>query len=231
MQLLGAALALFSAAGAQEAPPDEGFEFVFKAPLWRGLEVRAGVLQGSGLRMNVSDPSDIQDDGITPPFRVSLELEEKDFEALSLGVLLDFDLFRLSIDFFTGDWKGEGVLTVENAPNPPVLTPVDVEGETWGFHFGIHWPALRTRSGPFEASLGPQLSVGWQHEELDPIAGDPVGVHHDEVNELAGRTGIRLAFLYRAGDAWFSLEGEAGHQVGSSVGPVSSLSAGIGFRF
>jgi hypothetical protein len=202
------------------------------SPRWKGISFRADRFGGSGLRMSVSDPTDIIDDGITPARTVRLGIEKKDFEAFGAGVVLDFHLFRLSLDAFAGDWEGEGTLTVSDGLNPPTVTAVDLEGDTWGLHFGLHWPGLRGRWGAVEASLGPQLSVGWQHEEIDPVPGDPAGVHHDEVNELVGRAGLRAGLrVHVAEGAWLSLEGEGALQAGSSRGFVSEISLGFGFRF
>lgn len=233
MLSLALALAAFAAQDKVGLPPgDEGLDVVVTRPRWKGITFRADRFGGSGLKMDVSDPTHLRDDGITPPDHVRLDIEEKDFEAFGAGVVVDFELFRLSIDAFMGDWEGEGTLTVSDGVNPPVATAVDLEGETWGLHFGLHWPGLRGRWGGLEASLGPQLSVGWQHEELDPVVGDPAGVHHDEVNELVGRAGLRLGVRVHAGEgAWFSLEAEGALQAGSSVGFVSEISVGFGFRF
>ncbi len=213
-------------------PGDENLQVVTSAPRWKGLTVRAGHFGGTGLRMDVSDPTEIRNDGITPEFRASLELDEKDVDALSAGFVVDFELFRLSLDFFYGDWEGEGDLTVSDGINPTTVTRVEVEGETWGLHVGLLWPALHGRLGGLEGFLGPQLSVGWQHETIDRIPQAPLPVHDDEINELVGRAGLRLGLRMHLGEqAWFSLEAEGGLQGGSSKGFVHDVTAGFGIAF
>ncbi len=234
MQPLVAAFVLL--AGAQDEagarPGDEFLRVDVPRPRWKGLTLRADAFGGSGLRMHVSDPTEIRNDGITPERRSTLRLDEKDVEAVGAGVVLDFDLFRLSLDVFVGDWEGKGRLTEVDGPNPPVVTAVEAEGETWGLHVGLHWPGLRGRTGAFEASLGPQLSVGWQHEEIDRIPAASLPVHDDSIDELVARTGLRLGVrLHLGGEAWLSLEGEGAWQFGSSVGFVREFSAGVGLRF
>ena len=234
MMLLGIAFAALAAQEERVQAPagEENFQVITTSPRWKGITFRAGHFGGTGLRMDVSNPTESRNDGITPEFRVTLELDEKDIDAVSAGFVVDFELFRLSFDVLYGDWQGEGDLIISDGVNPETTTPVDVEGDFWGLHFGLHWPGLHGRTGILEASLGPQLSVGWQHETIDRLPQAPLPVHDDEVNELVGRLGLRLGVRLHLGrGAWFSLEGEGAFQGGSSKGFVHDLSAGFGFLF
>lgn len=234
MMLVGIVLAALATQDEklQLPPGDENLQVITTSPRWKGLTVRAGHFGGSGLRMDVSDPTEIRNDGISPEFRVTLELEEKDIDAVSVGFVVDFELFRLSFDLIYGDWQGEGELTISDGLNPTTVSSVDLEGDLWGLHFGLYWPGLRGRWGFFEGSLGPQLSVGWQHETIDRIPQAPLPVHDDEVNELVGRVGLRLGVRFHLGKgAWISFEGEGAFQGGSSLGFVHDLSAGFGLTF
>ena len=83
----------------EPAPFEEGVELNFNPPRWMGLSFRASIQQGGG-KMNVARGKVIDDfGGARPPLSVTLEYDEREYEAVGVGIVSDYDLFRLSLDF------------------------------------------------------------------------------------------------------------------------------------
>lgn len=210
---------------------EEGFEFNTREPLWRGVSVRAGYIRGEG-RLDVQRGFAADDfNGARPPLIVSLEYDEKEFEAFGVGVTSDYDLFIISIDAWTGEWSGEAELRVEDRLVPSVTTQqVDVDGEFFGFRVEGFLPLVRARSRPFEFDLGPAISAGGQIHDLDSPAESPLEIT-DEWSELTGTIGPRLAWRTTLDGVVLSLETEVSYLFGATRGVMGEVSVGGGIRF
>ena len=103
---------LLSALLAQE----EGFQVNTGPVRFRSVEVRPGILSTSDLDMNVGDFVEIVNDGLNPDFESRLKFDETTrLDAFTFGVAFDFNLFRLGVEGFFGDWEGEGTVTFGQA--------------------------------------------------------------------------------------------------------------------
>lgn len=210
---------------------DGDFELNTGPVRFRSVELRAGLLQAGSLDMNVGDALEIVNDGLNPEFRSRLEFEETErLDAFTLGVCWDFNLFRLGVEGFFGDWEGEGTLRYGQTGGPQTVLPVDVEGDAWGAHFTAEWPALRYESPGFAVSLGPVIGVNWFHEEFDDVPESPVPVD-GHINALVGSFGPRLDVALRFDRLELSAEVEVSALFGQLEGVELRASLGAGLRF
>lgn len=210
---------------------DEGFDFNTGPVRFRSVELRAGLLSAESLDMNVGDLLEIVDDGLTPTFRSRVEFETTErLDAFTLGVRFDINLFRLSIDAFHGDWEGKGTLTYGFDGGFQTVQAVDLEGDAWGAHFTVEWPALRWQSAAFEATLGPVVGANWFHEEVEAVPGAPVPFD-GHVNALVGSLGPRLSLAVRLDRLELSAEVETSLLFGQLEGTETRAAFGLGLRF
>lgn len=210
---------------------DEGLELNTNPVRFRSVELRAGALRAGSLDMNVGDALEIVSDGINPQFESRLEFRETEsLDAFTLGVVWDFNLFRLAVDGFFGDWEGKGTLSYGQTGGAQTVVPVDLEGDAWGAHFTVEWPALRYESPEFAASLGPVLGANWFHEEFDDVPESPVPLD-GHVNALVGSLGPRLDVAVRFDRLELSVEVEASFLFGQLEGTELRASFGAGLRF
>lgn len=218
-------------APAPELPPwgKEGFGLTTNSPVWRGAFFSIGVFSGSDLEMNAPLAVETRSDGVNPVQRVEFEYDEMEFEAVSLSVAFDFDVFRLSASFFTGDFEATGELRFTDGLNPAASTSTELDGDFFGVRVGGYWPALRYRGGVFEASIGPELSVGWFHSEAD-VTGSPLP-YDDTLDQLIGTFGPRLSVRVFIGRFALSAEATGSLLFGHSRGFVEELTFGIGYKF
>lgn len=218
---------LLAAALAQE----DGFHLNTGAVRFRSVELRAGSLRTSELDMNVGDLVEIVSDGLNPDFESRLEFEKTErLDAVTVGVSWDFNLFRLAVDGFFGDWEGEGELRFGPEQGPLTTRTVDLEGDAWGAFFTFEWPALRYESPVFAATLGPILGINWFHLEVEDVPESPLPFD-GHVNALVGSFGPRLTLAVRFDRLELSAEAEAGALFGQLSGSEFRAALGIGLRF
>lgn len=210
-------------------PRDDGF-FNTGPLIWKGVELHAGWMGAGRLEMDVPDAIASQSQGFLNPFVVRFEYEELDVQALEAGATFDFGLFRFSFDGFLGDFDGTGTLVVDDGVNPLTRTPVSIEGDFYGAKGGVYWPAFRLRSGPFEAALGPDLTVAWYGETVDSVPGSPLPLG-DRVSQIVGGLGPRLSIRYLAPGFDVTVEAEMPFLFGAAQGWGMEFSAGVGLRF
>jgi hypothetical protein len=211
------------------APRDDTF-FNTGPLMFKGVDVHAGWIEGSNLDMNVPDAVESRSQGLNPPFVVSLQYDEMDFEAEEVGATIDMNLFRFSVDGMKGRWHGEGRLFVNDAFNPPMSTPVDLHGDFWGAKGAVYWPAFRLRQGSLEVCLGPEFSVSWYYEGLHGLNQSPLPFKARE-DEMVGGFGPKLSVRVLTGGIDFSLDGEIPYLFGAIKGWGREATAGIGVRF
>lgn len=211
-------------------PPNrDGLEFNLNPPQWLGIAMRGNVMSGEG-RLDVPNGFVAQSNGITQPLTSEIEYFDKQFEAVGVGLVSDYDLFRLSFDFYVGEWDGDARLTVDDRLVPPKVTDLEVEGDFYAFRFTGTWPLLRARTGGFEASLGPALSVGWHRSKLESPMESPV-VISDEITELIGTIGPRLSIRLKTGGLEVSAEAETSYLFSSTRGTFTEASVGFGLSW
>lgn len=213
------------------AQDEEGLHVNTGDVRFRSVEIRPGLLKADDLDMNVGDALEIRSDGINPEFRSRLEFERTDrLDAFTFGVSFDFNLFRLAVDGFFGDWEGEGTLTYGPTAGPTTTLPVDLEGDAWGAHFTVEWPALRYESPELAATLGPILGVNWFHEELEDVPQSPLPFD-EHVNALVGSVGPRATLALRFDRLEISAEVEYAFLLGQLEGSGLRAALGLGLRF
>jgi hypothetical protein len=218
---------LLSAALAQ----GDGFEVNTGAVRYRSVELRGGILSASDLDMNVGDALEIQSNGLNPEFRSRLKFEETtSLDAFTFGVSFDFNLFRLGVEGFKGDWEGEGTVTYGEVGGPSTVVPVDLEGDAWGAHFTFEWPALRYETPAFAATLGPVVGANWFHEEVDDVPASPLPFD-EHVNAFVGSFGPRLTLAARFDRLELSAQAEIDLLFGQLSGVEARAALGIGLRF
>lgn len=200
--------------------------FVYKA-----LELQGGWLGGSGVEFNVRDALLVETIGGVQPLIVTMKYDDRmDFESVKAGVELDANLFRFSLAGMKGRWQGSGTVTVDDGFSKTSSGPYDLHGDYWGFKGGIYWPALRVRSGIFEACLGPEFAVAWYYEGLHGVAGSPYQIH-DKQDEFVGSLAPRLSIRLLLGGVDVSVDGQLPYLFGAVQGWATEWSAGIGLRF
>ncbi|HZE96502.1 MAG TPA: hypothetical protein VE981_05720 [Planctomycetota bacterium] len=219
----------------KEPPPPEGpwgpeeFGFTWQNPVWRGLVITGGPYGGNSLNLNVPDGLAAFSDGVNPPVFESLEWEQESFRSDSITIAADLDMFRLSVSYFDGTFSAQGILVHTNGVTE-TRTPVDFNGDAYGFRFGAYWPTLRYRDWNFEASLGAAVSVGWLHEETFVPGG--VLLARDEVDVLTGSFGPKASFrALFLGNIEVEVDAEYSFMTGAVRGWTKEFSAGIGIHF
>jgi hypothetical protein len=210
---------------------DDGFSLNRGPVRFRNVEVRAGILQISDADLSVGDLHEIESDGLNPDRFARLVLKTTEsLDAVSFGVRFDFNLFRLAVDGFLGDWEGDGTLSYGQIGGPTTTVPVDLEGDAWGCYFTFEYPALRYRTPTFEGTLGPVLGVNWVHQEVEDVPASPIAFD-GEVDALVGSLGLRLDLAVRF-DRWeISGEVEPGFAFGQLQGMELRAALGVGLRF
>lgn len=209
----------------------EGFGLNTERIRFRSIELRAGLLNTGELDVNVGDLLEIQADGLNPVFRSRLEIETTErLDAFTLGLRFDFNLFRVAVDGFFGDWEGEGTMSYGFDGGPQTVQEVELDGDAWGSHFTVEWPALRYQDPLFEATLGPVLGANWFHEEVDPVPGAPIPFD-GHINALVGSLGLRLGLAVRFDRVELSAEVEADYLFGQFEGMETRAALGLGLRF
>lgn len=210
---------------------EEGFQLNTGPVRFRSVELRGGVLSTSNLDMNVGDAVEIESNGLNPDFQSRLRFDETTrFDAFTFGVSFDFNLFRLAVEGFAGDWEGEGTLSYGEAGGPSTTVPVDLEGDNFGAFFTFEWPALRYESPSFAASLGPVVGANWFHEQVDDVPASPLSFD-ESVNALVGSFGPRLTLALRFDRVEVTAEGEIDLLFGQMSGVGTRATLGIGLRF
>lgn len=210
---------------------EDGFHVNVGKVRFRSVELRPGVLKADDLDMNVGDAVEIVSDGLNLDFESRLRFEETTrLDAVTLGVSFDFNLFRLAVDGFFGDWEGEGTLRYGQTGGPFTSVPVDLEGDAWGAHFTFEWPALRYESPFFAATLGPILGANWFHEEFEDVKESPLPID-GHVNALVGSIGPRLTLAVRFDRLEISAEAETSLLFGQLEGTELRAALGLGLRF
>lgn len=210
---------------------DEGLSLNRGPIRFRSVELRPGILAVSDADLNVGDLLEIESDGLTPDRHSRLVFDRTErLDAFTLGVRWDFNLFKLAVDGFVGDWEGEGTLSHGQVGGPATVVPVDLEGDAWGVHFTMEYPALRYLSPAFETSLGPVLGVNWAHQEVEDVPESPMEFD-GHVNALMGSIGLRLNAVVRFDRLELSAEVEPGFTFGQLQGTQLRAALGIGLSF
>ena len=210
---------------------DDGFSLNRGPVRFRNVELRAGILQISDADLEAGDLHEIESDGLNPDrFSRLVFKKTESLDAATVGVRFDFNLFRLAVDAFLGDWEGEGTLSYGQSGSPTTTVPVDLKGDAWGAYFTFEYPALRYHTPTFEGSLGPVLGVNWVHQEVEDIAASPIPFD-GHVNALVGSLGLRLNLAVRFDRLEISAEVEPGLAFGQLQGSELRAALGIGLRF
>jgi hypothetical protein len=218
----------------KEPPPPEGpwgpeeVGFTWHAPVWRGVVGTVGTYGGSSLTMNVPRGLAAQSDGVNPPIFEKVEYHDEHFRSTSGGLTADFDMFRLSLTGFDGTFKAHGVFSRDNG----IVTnsfPLDLHGSVYGFRVGGYWPAFRYRDLHLEASFGPMVTVGWQHQESKDIPG--ALLTRDTLDLLTGSLGPKASVRLLLDRLEFEVNAEYSFLTGGVRGWTKEFSAGVGYRF
>jgi len=211
-------------------PRDDGF-FNTGPVLFKGIELQGGWLGGRGLEFNVPDGLVAESNGGVSIKTVRLQYDDHfDFESIKAGFTLDLNLFRLSLEGMKGRWQGEGTLTVDDGLSTLSTSGLALHGDFWGFKGGVYWPAFRYRTGPFEACLGPEFSVGWYYQGLESVGESPIRLT-DKQDEMVGSISARLSLRFLL-DGWdISLDAQMPYLFGAIQGWATEASLGIGLRF
>lgn len=197
----------------------------------KGIEIQGGWLGGRGLEYNVPDALAAGSSGGVTVQTVRLVYDDKmDFESIVGGFTLDLNLFRLSLEGMHGRWQGSGTLSVSDGVTTTTTEGVGLHGDFWGTKGGFYWPALRYRSGVFEASLGPQFDVAWYYQGLHGVDGSPLRIT-DKQDELLASIAPHLSIRFLFSGANISLDAQLPYVVGAVEGWTTELSLGIGLRF
>jgi hypothetical protein len=200
----------------------------------RGATIVARAVAGRDLDAEFSDLLELVDNGTASPFSSRFTFDELEFQAFEAGLGVDFDLFRASAAFMSGDWEGKGTLTVDDGFLSGVQNvstrSLDVEGDLIGMKFALEWPLLRMRSGPIETSLGPEAAAIWLHLDPDPVPASPLPFD-DEPDLLVGSISPKLRFRYFAGALEVSLEVAASYFFADALGWGAEVGLEIGLRF
>lgn len=219
----------------KEPPQPEGpwgaeeLSFTWRTPVWRGLLVTAGIYGGSSLNCSLPKGLGSFSDGINPPVFESLEWKEQSFRTTSVTLAADLDVIRLSASFFRGDFDADAILTRDNGITQ-VSTPVEVDGDAYGFRVGVYWPTLRYRGERLEVSVGPIATVGWLHEETHDIPGATL-FGSDAVDVLTGSVGPQTSLRLLVGKVEFELNAQYSYLTGSVRGWTKEFTVGIGIHF
>ncbi len=200
----------------------------------RGASFVARALATRELDAAFTDLLELVDNGTALPFSSRFTFDEVEFQAFEVGLEVDFDLFRLSASLLSGDWKGEGVLGVDDgflsgAPNATTQR-VDVEGDLIGVKLAAEWPALRMRTGPVETTLGPEVAALWLHLDPDPVPASPLPFD-DEPDLLVGSIAPKFRFRYRAAGFEVAFEAAAAYLFADALGWSAEVGVEFGLRF
>ena len=209
-------------------PEEAGF--TWHAPAWRGLIVTAGSYSGASIGLDLPQGVATRSDGINPTVFERLKYHSESFRATSIGATADFDVFRLSVNGFDGRFHATGTLSIDDGLRPVQSSEVAVDGDLYGFRFGIHWPALRYRDSMFEASIGLTATVGWMHQQCTVPTGTLL--RRDTADILTGSAGPKASLRFFPG-ARFALEADAEYsfQTGAARGWVKEFLLGVGYSF
>lgn len=207
----------------------EEIGLTWHTPVWRGAWIQVGTYSGASLVTNVPRAIATQSDGVNPPIFERLQYHSERFRTTSIGAAADFDVFRLSAEWFDGRFDARATLTYEDGFRPPQSSGVSINGNLYGFRIGAHWPAMRYRGEIFEVSVGPAATVGWMHQE----SRIPMGtlLRRDTVDILTGSLGPKASL--RGFFGRFALEATAEYSflTGAVRGWTKELTVGIGYGF
>jgi hypothetical protein len=209
-------------------PEEAGF--TWHAPAWRGLIVTVGNYSGASIGLDLPLGVGSQSDGLNPPIFERLKYHSESFRATSIGAVADFDTFRLSLNWFDGRFHATGTVSFDDGLNPVTSRDVDLDGNLYGFRFGVHWPAFRYRDSIFEASVGLIATVGWMHQETFVPGGTLL--RRDTVDILTGSFGPKASLRFFPGGR-FAIEADAEYSfnTGAARGWVREFVAGVGYSF
>ena len=208
-------------------PEESGF--TWHAPAWRGAWITGGVYSGSSINLDVPFGVATESDGINPPIVEKFEYDSERFRTTSIGVVADLDMIRLSFTWFDGTFDADGTLTYDDGLSPVQSSDLSIDGDLFGFRFGIHWPTLRYRDSIVEGSLGLAATVGWMHQETKI---DGQLLRRDTVDILTGSFGPKASFrLYPGGRFALEANAEYSFMTGAARGWVREFTVGLGYSF
>lgn len=220
----------------QEPPKDDGpwgpeeAGLTWQNPVWRGAFLDVESYSAMNLDLHTPRGSVGQSDGVGTSFVETLDWKAEQFRTIGGRLMFDLDMMRLSATYLTGSFEGTAILNSTDPTRPLTNLPVALHGSVSGMRFGAYWPAFRYRDAVLEASLGPNLTVGWLHEEVSsvPQASLPF---RDAKDILTGTLGPEVSIRAMFGRYSFELDGEYSFITGSARGWTRALLAGIGYHF
>lgn len=188
MNLLLAALLL--------APQDdhlEGWQYrqhgwqINDGPLmWNGVLIHPTAAFGFGLRMDVDD---LEFESAGTSF--VLEYERKEFHSFGGGVEFDLGLLRLHVEGFGGAWKGTGTIVRGDGAEGEA----DLDGEIYGIHGKLWWPAVVYHGYDVDVTFGPAIGFYWIRETLTDTNVDDLGLEDDAARDtLTNETAYTIGF-------------------------------------
>lgn len=219
----------------KEPPPPSGpwgpeeAGLTWHTPVWRGVFVQVGTYSAASLVMNVPRGVATQSDGVNPPVFETLEYHAERFRTTSIGAVADFDMIRLSAEWFDGTFDARATLKYEDGFAPPQTSSIAIDGNIYGFRIGVQWPALRWRGEYLEASAGLATTVGWMHQETHLPTG--VLLRRDTVDILTGSFGPKASLRGMWGRVAVDLSAEYSFLTGSARGWAKEFSFGVGYAF
>jgi len=215
----------------RERPLPEGMQWLNLGPVrYRDVELRAQAVRGPDIRTDLPEIGEY----VVTPFMTEyslLKIGDLEYDGLSIGTSWDFNAFRLSADFFFGDYEAEGTLRYSTGMQPETVVDSPLEGDTLGMRFGIEWPAVRYLSPGFELDFGPAFGVNWQHLTFETPAASPFAFSDTNQNAFFGSFGPRLTIRWNLGRAFVAVEAEVDWLFDTFAGREDRFGIALGYRF
>lgn len=209
----------------------EGLQWLNLGPLkFRDVELRGQYARTGMLSTELPLLEERRSTGFMTEYS---RLQVGDFrqDGFTVGASWDFNAFRLSADFFFGDWEGAGTLRYSLAMQPETVVPLAMSGDALGLRFGFEWPAIRFLSPVFEVDLGPKLGVNWYHQSFASPAASPYVFTDTHHNELVGSIGPRLSVRVNFDRFYLALEAELDWLFDALRGVEERYGLAVGLRF
>lgn len=216
----------------RERPLPEGMQWLNLGPVrYRDVEIRGQAVRGDDMRTDLPEVGE----WVVTPFMTEyslLQVGDISYDGFSAGTSWDFNLFRLSADFFFGDWEGEGTLRYSTGMQPETVVDSPVEGDSLGLRVAVEWPAVRYLSPDVEVDFGPAFGVNWQHLKFESPAASPFPFSDTNHNAYFGSIGPRLSIRVNLGrGAFLALEGEVDWLFDTLTGREDRVGIALGYRF
>lgn len=215
----------------RERPLPEGMQWLNLGPVrYRDTELRAQAVNGADIRSNLPEVGEY----VVTPFMTEyslLKVGDLSYDGMAIGTSWDFNAFRLSADFFFGDWEGEGTLRYSTGMQPETVVDSPVEGDSLGMRFAVEWPAVRYLSPSFEVDFGPAFGVNWQYLTFESPPASPFPFSDTNHNAFFGSLGPRLSVRWSLGQVFVALEAEIDWLFDTFTGREDRVGIAVGYRF